>query len=125
MYFYNNEAQYNTGTGVFVGSGASTVYVSGSNPWNPSDPPHYAYNNAYNGIWFEGSTNAVTLDGVRVCSNGNGAGVPPGNGYGVDFQSTSNLNLINGAVMSGNSPQNMSIAAPAGYTITSCPTTGL
>ena len=77
-YFYNNEVFAHSGTGMQFGDftgDTSGIYVSGSNPWNMSDPLHYVHHNYWNGLWFLGtaSSNGVSnlaLDGVRVCSNG-------------------------------------------------------
>jgi hypothetical protein len=120
-FFYNNEAKHSSASGMNFGAGTGNTYnitVSGSNPWNPSDPARYIHNNYFAGIWFYGSSyssgvSGVALSGARICNTGYTTTpttpyyyAAPFGSDGILFGYTSGTGFINGATMSNNYPAN-------------------
>src|SRR5437588_1735213 len=109
-FFYNNEVETHTGTGmIFAGSKPTgQITISSANPWDAFDTPRYIEGNANSGIVFLGpntyppatsTAQGVTLDDVLVRNNTK---------YGVVLDSVSNYGnytgFVNNACISGNSP---------------------
>lgn len=101
------------------------IYISGNNPWDPSDPPKYVESNTYRGIEFWNIVpiqGTITLDHVRVINT-----APISDGYGIEAYGVT-INFTNNACMYGNYSGNVSLQqgaqatySPQPFSFSSCP----
>jgi hypothetical protein len=124
--FYNNEIRNNKGGGMGFGYlPTNGIYISGNNPWYPSDPPKYVESNTYTGIKFWAIVpiqGTITLDHVRVINT-----APIYDGYGVVACGVT-INFTNNACMYSNYSGNVSLQqgasatySPQPFSFSSCP----
>jgi hypothetical protein len=101
-FFYDNGVYGQTGTivnstlgalGMLIGSPASGIYISQSDPWNPSDTEMEIWDNSTAGVWVRPGSSYITFDGPHIDGNP---------GYGVYLDTVNTVMFSSDYCMYGN-----------------------
>ena len=85
----------------------TSVYISESDPWDPSDTEKDINNNSYGGIWVRPGASYLDFENIHIDGNG---------GWGVYLDTVNTATFSSGVCMSANTSGN--ITAPNSSSVT-------